>query len=262
MSTVQEATSSINFDQKLNYVLSKVRFHYWANPCSPEDQSSTDPASTDDEPSANPSEPISDEWKHLRLLDGLALLLVYEPGGDVAATSFVLNTDGVDFYYVKNTKPTTEEAYVKRMVDRLKTMDAVHGRTQTAKTMLVDTLTVCRGKFLNRRKKVRKELDANGLKANVITQAKDGILRLWEGKWNGGHVLGGRIKGAGLGRKYDLAKTDDGMWAAIVLDAVQSPKHVTAKRFLGISIMAYFLGRRSFMLNQASFLRSLPTDSV
>jgi hypothetical protein len=40
--------------------------------------------------------------KHLSLLDGLALFLVTEDRGDVAAVSFAQSSTSVDFYYAKN----------------------------------------------------------------------------------------------------------------------------------------------------------------
>jgi hypothetical protein len=154
MSTANEATPGHYFDQRLNLVLSKVCYHWFAHPVSPEDQSSADLPLSDEQLSAMTSKARSSRWKHLRLLDCLALLLVSEPGGDVAAASFVLKGNGVDFYYVKNAK-FTNDAYVKRMVGYLETMDPLHGKTRTAESMLVSALTVCRGKFLNQMKRVR-----------------------------------------------------------------------------------------------------------
>ena len=51
-----------------------------------------------------PTQPLihNPQMKHLSLLDGIALLLVIEDKGDVAAVSFIQKLASIEFYYAKN----------------------------------------------------------------------------------------------------------------------------------------------------------------
>ena len=62
--------------------------------------------------------------KHLNMLDAIALLLVTEDKGDVAAVSFLHNSTSIRFYYTKNRLCTPQEtAYVQQLLGMAKTLE-------------------------------------------------------------------------------------------------------------------------------------------
>ncbi|MCJ1262386.1 hypothetical protein MMC22_002256 [Lobaria immixta] len=65
-----------------------------------------------------PPKMLPEEMKHLRILDGIALLLVVEEKGDVAAATFRQTTDTIDVYYAKNSPCRPDiDPYIQDILD-------------------------------------------------------------------------------------------------------------------------------------------------
>lgn len=61
---------------------------------------------------------LPEERRHLRILDGIALLLVIEEKGDVAAATFRQTTDTIDVYYAKNSPCSRDiDSYIQDILD-------------------------------------------------------------------------------------------------------------------------------------------------
>jgi len=96
----------------------------------------------------------SPQLKHLQLLDLLALLLVTDSQGDVAATTLVARSKGTyDFYYAKN-RPCfdSEKDYVNALLATLSN-DSIDFKEKTIKLMAL-VVKNCSKKIIHRIKKI------------------------------------------------------------------------------------------------------------
>ena len=86
--------------------------------------------------------------KHLKLLNGLALLLIKQPKSEVAATSFEITPAGATFYWSRNDNESsfTEKAYIERLLTMAKE-SAEDGE------ILLSIITFTKDKLLSRMQK-------------------------------------------------------------------------------------------------------------
>lgn len=93
--------------------------------------------------------------KQLRLLDDIALLMVTEPGSDVAAVSFEQRTTEIIFYFAKNRPATTRElTYIRDMAILAQKSETTH----RIDSIFNEVLGVCRPKILSRFNKMMRVL--------------------------------------------------------------------------------------------------------
>lgn len=106
----------------------------------------------------------SQENKHLRLLDGIALLLVIQDKGDVAAVSLVQTLSCIEFYYSKNIPCTPDMTeYIESMLDIIKKYEPSQRHIWIGQ--IVRTAAAkCLKKIRNRIKKISIELSNAGVK--------------------------------------------------------------------------------------------------
>lgn len=91
--------------------------------------------------------------KHLRLLDGIALLLVTGSSSDVAAVSFERRKEEVLFYYAKNRPATSaEHEHIRTLIIAVQAEGTADDRLRT---MLAKVLDICRPKILSRLRKLK-----------------------------------------------------------------------------------------------------------
>ncbi len=158
------------------------------------------------------------EWKHLRLLDGLALLLVRCPTGDVVATSFIQKNDAITFIYAKNEAiVVTDKAYVDHIEAQLASLGPEPtDRDTTTYAILCIALRHCSAKFDHRCKKIALALKEEQLIAKIAS-ALDGRERIWEGPWNAKSDLVDGLHRAGLTDIGNDDAEDDGACVVALL---------------------------------------------
>jgi hypothetical protein len=99
-----------------------------------------------------------DQKKYLSLLDGIALLLVTEGKGDVAAVSFLHTNMSIEFYYAKN-RPCTpgEMVYIQKLLEMAQTFQALKS-IQWVSVTLELVVQMCMKKVKGRMRKITSEL--------------------------------------------------------------------------------------------------------
>jgi len=94
--------------------------------------------------------------EHVASLDGLALLLVFRPQGDVAAVSYWQSADGLKLLWAKN-EPVDDlntHNYIKKLLDNV--------RINTSTADLLDiVISMCKEKILHRVRKLAKSFDVS-----------------------------------------------------------------------------------------------------
>jgi len=94
--------------------------------------------------------------EHVASLDGLALLLVFRPKGDVAAVSYWQSADGLKLLWAKN-EPVDDamtDNYIKKLLEN------VQANTPTA-GLLDIVISMCKEKILHRVRKLAKSFDVS-----------------------------------------------------------------------------------------------------
>ena len=112
----------------------------------------------------DPTEPPIEnaaEKKHLKLLDGIALLLVVGAKADVAAVSFRQTSTSIDFFYAKN-RPCTaaEKKYIESILGIVRSFDKSK-RAKCIRSILDKAVRMCIGKVQRRIQKVKQQLTAS-----------------------------------------------------------------------------------------------------
>jgi len=94
--------------------------------------------------------------EHVASLDGLALLLVFRPQGDVAAVSYWQSADGLKLLWAKN-EPVDDlntHNYIKKLLDNV--------RINTSTADLLDiVISMCKEKILHRVRKLAKSFSVS-----------------------------------------------------------------------------------------------------
>ncbi len=179
------------------------------------------------------------QWKHLRLLDGIALLLVKSPKSDVTATSFSLKPDAVDFYYAKNGAIELEtKTYLSSMLKVLASLRR-EDKDTTVYMLLGMALSHCEAKFNNRLKKVRATMTSNGLDRATLRAALNGGKSLWELPWESGSELAEQLRGAGY---PGPAQATDGQCVAAQLVFLGFSGRTDGSFRLNATIIAFIVG--------------------
>lgn len=99
---------------------------------------------------------VPDQEKHLRLLDGIALLLVTEAKSDVAAVMFEQTPSQVTFYYAKNRPCTAKER--DYLDDLFRLSFSVTDMQECSLRLLNHVIPMCRNKILLRLGRLRRSL--------------------------------------------------------------------------------------------------------
>jgi len=109
--------------------------------------------------------------KHLSLLDGIALLLVTDVKGDVAAVSFLHTKTSIEFYYAKSRPCIPQEtAYVQELLKMAMSFKPSE-RSQWVHRALELVVTTCIKKVKGRMRKITSELKKSGVSESL--QQKD-----------------------------------------------------------------------------------------
>ncbi|KAI9780033.1 MAG: hypothetical protein M1839_007015 [Geoglossum umbratile] len=137
------------FDHQLVYLLSNLR-HIRHVPSVPE--------------------PTRNHKKHLRLLDGIALLLVTKDKGDTAAVSFVQTSTSIEFYYAKNRLCTPQEtAYIQKLLEMTRSFDPSKS-VEWAGRVLELVIQTCIQKVDGRMRKITDELEKIGFSSSLRSE--------------------------------------------------------------------------------------------
>jgi hypothetical protein len=133
--------------------------------------------------------------KHLKLLDGISLLMVQRRQGDMAAASYRIKPDGVDLFLAKNAPLDTAELnYVHEILAKIRDMGATPtARNDVASGILKRALLFCHDKYARRLEGVVDELERRGWTTEKLLRAADGQEDLWPGQWNNMTTLGDRL---------------------------------------------------------------------
>ena len=105
-----------------------------------------------------------DTKKHVRFLDAIALLMIFQPSTDVCATSFIQHGDSVEILWAKNSpnKPTSlEQIYFDKLLLAFKDQYA-------STTILELCVTQCRAKIVHRIKKASGHFEKTTMKQKNI----------------------------------------------------------------------------------------------
>jgi hypothetical protein len=133
---------SPEFDDQLVYLLSNLRHIRQHVPSVPE--------------------PTANQRKHLNLLDGIALLLVTEGKGDVAAVSFVHTSTSIEFYYAKNRPCTLQEtAHIQKLLEMTRSFQPSESGVWVDKALEL-VIQTCIKKVKGRMRKITNELKKTG----------------------------------------------------------------------------------------------------
>jgi hypothetical protein len=110
---------------------------------------------------------MDNQKKHLNLLDGIALLLVTEGKGDVAAVSFVHTSTSIEFYYSKNRLCTPQEtAYVQRLLEMAGSFEPSERRAWVGRVLEL-VIQACFKKVKGRMRKITNELKKIGFSSSL-----------------------------------------------------------------------------------------------
>ncbi|KAH0556571.1 hypothetical protein GP486_005574 [Trichoglossum hirsutum] len=112
-------------------------------------------------------EPKGNQKKHLNLLDRIALLLVTEDKGDVAAVSFVHTSTSIEFYYAKNRPCTPQEtAYIQKLLEMTRSFKTSESGVWVGRVLELVVRT-CTKKVRGRMRKITNELEKIGFSSSL-----------------------------------------------------------------------------------------------
>ncbi|KAL0630525.1 hypothetical protein Q9L58_010628 [Maublancomyces gigas] len=102
----------------------------------------------------------SSQLIHLRLFDDIALLMITEPGSDVAAVAFEQRTTEIIFYFAKNRPATTEElTYIRNLAILAQNSDTTNWKTTNRiDSIFNEVVRFCGPKILTRFSKILRVL--------------------------------------------------------------------------------------------------------
>jgi hypothetical protein len=153
------ASSLVEFNDELAYALSCIRHIREHVP---------------DEPA-----PTNHQKKHLRLLDGIALLLATGEKGDVAAVSFLHTAASIEFYYSKNRPYTPKETeYIRKLLDMVRCYKPTEKQEWVEKCVGL-ALQTCIKKLGGRLRKITNELRKCGLGVSSLGPEDINDLPIW-----------------------------------------------------------------------------------
>ena len=102
--------------------------------------------------------------KHVRLLDAITLLMIFQPSTDVCATSFIRHSDSVEILWAKNSlnKPTSlEQIYFNKLLLAFKDQ-------HNSNSILELCVTQCRAKIVHRIKKASRHFEKTTKQENIL----------------------------------------------------------------------------------------------
>jgi hypothetical protein len=186
----------------------------------------------------------AEDTKHLKMLDGIALLLVRTRNGDVAAASYRLKRNGVDLFLAKDAPLDADERrYVGEIIAIVRELGiSAADRRRTTADILKRALGFCADKFARRHAKLVSGLEERGWSPEKLRLAADGQLELWPGPWNEKTALGRKL----VAHRLLRSATDmvDGRRVGVLLgnftkeDDLKDEKHK-----YDLARMAYVLGK-------------------
>jgi len=138
----------------------------------------------------------ANEKKILKLVDGIALLLVTEAKADVAAVSFHQTAESINFYYAKNRlSEDSEKQYIESILDIVRSFDQSK-RTECTRSILDKAIRKCIEKVKKRIHKVMQALTASKITISTLGSDNLGDLQIQQKHGDASRTLSKAIEKA------------------------------------------------------------------